>query len=100
MKTLPLQTSVASANFHFFRLSLRLRLGWNDTVEARVQRARGLHLRFVHRREHALVFGIDAPGNNRRELARLVRLLSCHPGVRTVRWEVVPTTADSFAPFA
>ncbi|MGS1079300.1 hypothetical protein [Pseudoxanthomonas beigongshangi] len=100
MKANPLQASVASANFHFFRLSLRLRLGWSDTVEARVQRARGLHMRFVHRREHAIVFGIDAPGDGRRELARLVRLLSCHPGVRTVRWEVVPTTADSLAPFA
>ena len=100
MKTRPSQASVAPPNFHFFRVSLRLRTGWSDTVEARIRRARGLHLRFVHRREQAIVLGIDAPGEARRELARLVRLMSCRPGVRAVRWEVVPTTADAFEPLA
>lgn len=86
----------------YFRLSLHLVAGNTDSVISRVRAATGRDLRllFVHRRSDRAVFGIQAPHHARAEMARLVRRLNQHPGVVAVRWEVVPTTADAFAPFA
>lgn len=86
----------------YFRLSLHMAAGATDAVVTRVRDATRCDLRllFVHRRRDCAVFGIQAPHHARAEVARLVRRLNRHPGVHAVRWEVVPTTADAFAPFA
>lgn len=101
MAVQPRATAVPTAR-PYFRLSLRMDAGITDAVVTRVRDATGRDLRllFVHRRGDRAVFGIHAPHHARAEVARLVRRLNQHPGVRTVRWEVVPTTNDAFAPFA
>lgn len=93
----------ASPRLSYFRLSLRLRPGFPARIEALVRAAfgHGLHLRFVHRRLRATrVFGIDAGPDARAEMAALITRLRRHPGVRAIRWEVIPAPADASAPFA
>lgn len=102
MMALSFRTDDAGPHRPYFRLSLRVDAGLAETVIARVRAASGTELRllFVHRRHDHTVFGISAPHHARVQVARLVRRLNQHPGVRSLRWEVVPTTADAFAPFA
>jgi len=102
MMALSFRAAGTGTRHPYFRLSLRVDAGLADTVVARVRAASGTDLRllFVHRRHGHTVFGISAPHHARVQVARLVRRLNQHPGVRSLRWEVVPTTADAFAPFA